>query len=276
MDTTNPALMACKKEGIREVFVTLWGDNGTENIVFENMLGMQLYAEHGFSDTVDTEKLKKRFEFCTGARYDDFMSIGKLDEVPGVKERNPDMSNPCQYLLWQDILTGMFDKNIEGHPLGEHYDKLTAEFKKCAVRNGEYNYIFELLAKVSDVLAIKSEIGLKITHAYKSGDRDQLKCIAEKDLAQLAARVRRLHECHRDVWHKVHQPFGWEIMDIRYGGVLMRIEDAIYRINGYLDGKISGIEELDRERLYFTGKPCIPSWNVYTRISSASRQSYLV
>ena len=56
------------------------------------------------------------------------------------------------------------------------------------------------------------------------------------------------------MWLAYNKPFGWEVLDIRYGGVLSRLDTAIDRINNYLDGKISVIEELEQERLYFNQK----------------------
>ena len=111
---SNALLNASKKKEIKEVFLTHWGDDGTESNIFSTMLGWQLYAEHGYARELDEEKLKKRFKFCTGGNFDDYNAIKYLDEVPGVSEDNTNMCNPSKYLLWQNILAGLFDKNIEG------------------------------------------------------------------------------------------------------------------------------------------------------------------
>ncbi|HEX9115120.1 MAG TPA: beta-N-acetylhexosaminidase, partial [Anaerolineae bacterium] len=80
---TNAGLAACKEEGIKEVFATLWGDDGTEINYFTALLGLQLYAEHGYARELDLEKLKRRVKFCTGVDYEAFMSLRYLDETPG-------------------------------------------------------------------------------------------------------------------------------------------------------------------------------------------------
>ena len=49
-----------------------------------------------------------------------------------------------------------------------------------------------------------------------------------------------------------NKPFGWEVLDIRYGGVISRLDTAIERINEYLAGDIEFIDELEQERLPFT------------------------
>ncbi|HHW90839.1 MAG TPA: beta-N-acetylhexosaminidase [Clostridiales bacterium] len=271
-NTTNPALNACKKEGIREVFVTIWGDNGTESNVFSNLLGLQLFAEHGYAKELDMDKLRNRFEFCTGCNYDDFMSIKYLDEVPGTDKDNMENYNPSKYLMWQDLLTGLFDKNIEGLPLNEHYEKLTKTFENAIKRNGEYGFLFEYLTKVSYVLSIKSEIGIKITEAYRNGNKTALQDFVDKELPELKKRVKDLRKTHKQQWFKINKALGWDIMDMRYGSLLIRIQSAIEQIKDYLDGKSENIEELEQERLSFTGKPGLVRYaNYYGLIVSASR-----
>ena len=218
------------------------------------------------------EKLKNRFEFCTGCNYDDFISIKYLDEVPGTDEDNMETYNPSKYLMWQDLLTGLFDKNIEELPLNAHYEKLTKIFENAVKRNGEYGFIFEYLVKVSHVLSLKSEIGIKITQAYRNGDKVSLKAFVEVELPELEKRVKELRRCHREQWFMINKALGWDIMDMRYGSILIRIQSTIEQIGDYLNGKFECIEELDQERLSFTGKPGLVKYgNFYGYIVSPSR-----
>ncbi len=56
---------------------------------------------------------------------------------------------------------------------------------------------------------------------------------------------------------KINKPFGWEVIDIRYGGYIRygglknRIDTTIARINDFVEERIEHIEELEQERLYF-------------------------
>lgn len=271
-NTTNPALDACKAQGVDEVFVTIWGDNGTESNIYSNLLGLQLFAEHGYSRELDMGKLRRRFEFCTGCKYDDFMDIKYLDEIPGSEIDNMNTYNPSKYLMWQDLLAGLFDKNIEGLPLNNHYRDLTQKFDNASKRNGHYNFLFEYLGKVSYVLALKSQMGIEITNAYKNDDRDMLEEIRNKRLPDLLERVQDLRVCHKKQWTVINKRLGWEIMDMRYGSLIIRIETAKETIDEYLSGTIDIIEELEEERLSFDGKPGLVSYvNFYDQIVSASR-----
>lgn len=51
-----PALNACRKEQIRDVIYTLWGDDSTETPLFSALGPVLLCAEYGFGETPDTER----------------------------------------------------------------------------------------------------------------------------------------------------------------------------------------------------------------------------
>ncbi|HHW47518.1 MAG TPA: beta-N-acetylhexosaminidase [Clostridiaceae bacterium] len=269
--TTNAALSACKKEGIKKVFATMWGDNGAETNVFSGLLGMQLFAEHGYSKELDEDKLKSRFEFCTGGKYDTFLGLSSLDRIPG---EDYDIANPSKYLLWQDVLIGLFDKHVEGKPIGEYYAKLEAKFKKLADEAGQWRFVFDVPYKLCRVLSLKCDIGLEIKKRYDSRDMNALKVLARDKLKELHKRINDLRIAHRNQWLKTYKPFGWEILDIRYGGLLSRVETASERLEDFISGKIDVIEELEEERLYFDfwgmgNSSQLKSCNIYSRIISA-------
>lgn len=72
---------------------------------------------------------------------------------------------------------------------------------------------------------------------------------------------------HRKHFFDEYKPIGWEILDFRYGGALMRVDTAICRIDAYLSGEFSKIEELEEERLSLDK----PLYTNYLNICSASR-----
>lgn len=273
--TTIPALNACKEEGIKEVIATIWGDGGTESNLYSNLLGLQLFAEHGYSGNFDLDKLKTRFQFCTGASYDSFMEITYLDKLHDTKPvEGFCFTNPSKYLLWQDLLMGLFDKNAEGLNLPSHYAILQKHLESYVNSSGEFGFLFSFLGKLSSILSVKADMGLKITEAYKDKNHLALHDIVERELPELYKRVENLRTYHRELWFAINKPFGWEILDIRYGGLLARINSAMARIASYLAGDVSHIEELDQERLYFTGVPGLIGCNMYSKMPSASRLSF--
>lgn len=274
--STNAALSVCKEENIREVFATMWGDNGAETDLFTSFLGLQLYAEHGYSEELNMDKLKKRFEFCTGASFDSFMLLDGFDNIPATStEKLKGPSNPSKLLLWQDVLIGLFDRHFEGFDMDNYYLNLSKKLEEAKKYAGKWEFMYDVPLKLAKVLSIKSDCGKRIKASYDMGNMSALKEIAEVDLPQLYKLVNDLRVAHRELWMKNCKPFGWEVLDLRYGGLLARIETASFRILEYTEGKILKIEELEEERLFFDGpdRPqgqVIGRFNLYNTIATAS------
>lgn len=271
--TTEAALDTCKKMGVRKVFITIWGDNGTECLANTTLIGCQLFAEHQYSDKLDYEKFKKRFAFCTGGCVEDFEKLELLDKNPQNESlEDPSNYNASKYLMWQDILTGLCDKNIEGYEMDAHYEKLAAELLPTVKRNGQFNGMFEFSYHAANVLAVKSEMGLRLAAAYKAGDREALRHFADVELPDLKARMQELRRVHMENWFELYKPLGWDIMDMRYGSLFVRIDSAIEELHMYLDGKLDRLEELEQERLLYGGvEGSIKYLNYFGDIVSPSR-----
>ncbi len=272
--TSNDALALCRKYGIRDVFMTTWGDNGTEVSQRVNMIGAQLFAENGYSDSmVDEETLRRRFKFCCGGELDDFRLMQDIDRTPNaVGIEGERWLSASKYLMWQDILTGLADKNIEGVDIAGHYTALAEKLHAAVGRNGEFDAMFRMSALAADVIALKGDMGLRLTAAYREGDKDTLRLIAEVDLPELTRRVNLLRDEHYSLWMADYKPLGWDIVDLRYGGLLARIDSAKRAVTAYLDGKLERIDELEVERLYYNGsKGPLPYQRYYGAFVSPSR-----
>lgn len=248
--TTEAALSACKAEGVREVFATLWGDNGAETSLFAALAGLQLFAEHGYAEQVDEADLAERFSFCTGGQFEDFMALNEFDETPGVSKGNMHESNPSKFLLWQDVLIGLYDKNVEGLPMSRHYEALSRTMNRAKERNGRSSAMFAFYEQLASVLQVKSELGLRLKAAYDRRDMELLSGLAQ-EIERLFGQVDILRKQHRSLWLKENKPFGWEAIDIRYGGLLARLDTARQRLLDFVDGAIAQVEELEAERLKF-------------------------
>jgi hexosaminidase len=274
--TTEAAMAACKKAGIKEVFVTLWGDNGAETPYSTSFPILQLFAEHTYHKKVSLEQTAERFAFCGDGNFDDFMILKKLDETPGVMKDNMNTSMTSKVLLYQDILIGLYDENSKGLSLGKHYGSLVSEIEKAKLNNPKWEGLFDFYEQLARVLSVKAEIGIKIKEVYDKKDYELMRSILS-ELDWIQTNVDLLRQKHRRVWFAAYKPFGWEVIDIRYGGVMVRIDSVKYRIQEWLEGRISAIEELEEERLLHDGPweivDGIVGGNVYHRIVTAGNFS---
>lgn len=253
LPATDTALTVCKKEGIREIYATMWGDDGMESNPYIAFLGLQLYAEHAYTEgSPDYAVVAERVKFCTGIDAETYQQLKYLDETPGAEPDNQKQSNPSKFLLYQDVLLGLFDKQIEGLPMNEHYAKLERDIAASRNPEAELDYLFEVPEKLCGVLKQKSEIGIQLKRAYDANDKTELKRIALEALPLISQAVSQLRAAHRSQWLSMFKVFGWEVIDICYGGVINRLDTAIMRILDYVDGRIEGIEELEQERLLYS------------------------
>ncbi|MVP00614.1 beta-N-acetylhexosaminidase [Paenibacillus lutrae] len=253
LKASDVALNVSKKQGIREAYATMWGDDGMESNPYIALLGLQFYAEHAYTEgSPDWEKLAERVKFCTGIEADAFLQMKYLDETPGSEPDNCKQSNPSKFLLYQDVLLGLFDKQIEGLEMSAHYAKVEQDIRSRRDADAKLDYIFDVPEKLAGVLRRKSEIGIELKRAYDAGDQDTMKRIASEVLPEISDAVKALRAAHRTQWLSMFKPFGWEVIDIRYGGVINRLDTASQRIFDYVDGKIQRIEELEQERLLFS------------------------
>ncbi len=273
LNTTVPALQTCRKFGVKEVFMTTWGDNGTECLANANLIGCQLFAELAYDDHYDRDKFARRFKFCTGGNLEDFENLEYLDQSDWVKEQRPEdpsAYNTSKTMMWQDILTGLLDKNYEDAHLDPHYATLAPKLKEAIGRNGQFDGLFEVSYLAAHVLSMKAEMGLRLTAAYRAGDKEALSRFAEVELPELSERYRALRLAHMKHWMALYKPFGWDVLDMRYGSMLARIDSAIREVKAYLAGEIDCIEELEAERLIF-GKPGPRGLNMYGQFVSPNR-----
>lgn len=268
--TTDPALTVCKEKGVREVFATVWGDDHRESSTFAVLPGLQLFAEHMYREAPDEDWVRARFEACACASWEAFMDVDRLDAVPGFNGDNDENLSPSRAILWQDPLLGLLDADLGEFDFAPHYRCLAESLRADAQANPRYADVFEFYAALARVLEMKAGLGRALYAAYQAGDRDALRRLADS-LPELEERMQALRRAHRAHFFTEYKPVGWEVLDIRYGGAIMRLDTAKARLDDYLSGKIDHIEELEEQRLSFSGTGRLRQGLNYLDICSASR-----
>ncbi len=244
---TIPALDACKKGGIKEIMATVWNNGGEANTIV-SLAGLSWYADYDYRGYFDEAEAAKCFEAATGISYDDLIAL-ELPELPhGGKVC---ISRPLTY---NDPLIGLIDKHIDNLDTVTYYKNTTARLEAIKASDTLFDPAIEVIKCLSSLLENKANYGIRLKRAYDSDDRDTLKALAaECDI--MTEKTKALRASHKRSWFTYSKPFGWEVHDIRYGGMLMRFDTTKERINNYLDGKISKIEELEAERLRLNCTP---------------------
>ena len=271
-----PQLQACKQNGIKEVFATTWGDEAAECPINVVLLGMQLWAELGYSENYEEQRLRERFEFVTGADFDVTMLLEKIDAIPGTLENNVEGFNASKCLLWQDPLFGLLDKELFGleDKIEEHYRALAPLFRAESEKESDLSREFGLYAKLCDVMEYKATVGCRLKTAYDANDRATLARYANEVLPELLKRQQALYEHHRALFYEQNKPLGFEVFDIRHAITIQRTETARWRLQQYLSGEAEQLLELADDRLYRHAAPSFDTHLSYISLISGRRISY--
>jgi hypothetical protein len=171
-------------------------------------------------------------------------------------------------VLYQDLLLGLFDKNFEGIDLKGHYLK-----KLDALRNikipADLSDLFAYHELLLQVLAAKCDLGLRIRAAYLAKDLQAVSAQIE-EIQNLYDNVQELHRRFSTVWNSTNKPFGLERIDIRYGGLLLRLKVTEGKLRAVADAPTIAIPELDEKRLMFGGDDVAPGKSLLECVRYAS------
>ena len=256
-----PAISACRENGVENVFMTMWGDDGRECSVFA--LLPALYAIRRFYDgETDEEKIKKEFNIKTGEDYSAFFNL----DLPNLIGQDIKIdTNVCKYALFSDPFNGVLDTTIlKG--ASEKYKKMVPILKKYS-KKGEYAYLFDVEAKLCSVLSLKAELGSKQRKAYQENDREELTRILG-DYNKILYRLNVFYKSFKKAWLLDNKPGGYDVHDLRFGGLKQRLISCRERLKDYLDGKTKEILELsEKELCFFEGEepfktPVVCNWIV--------------
>ena len=247
LNTMRPAMESVRENGIENVFITMWGDNGAECSVFSQL--HTLYAIRQYADgNFDGESIAKGFYDLFGVNYADFMLLD-LPNMDNFEDKQLQPAIYCKPLLYADPFMGNFDKSLEAREKIP-YDEYAKAIKDAAGRAKEFRYIFDELATLCEVVDRKAYLGVRTRKAYENGDKAALKAVAE-DCLKTKALLEKFHSQFYTLWHNENKSNGWEIQDARLGGVMRRLETCAYRLNTYIAGEIDRIEELEEPILPF-------------------------
>ena len=237
---------ACRKNHVKEVIVTGWGDNGGESSQFSTLPALQIWAELAYRN--DLDQLAAHFRVSTGLDIEDFMKVDLANLLPDLPE-NLSGINPNRYILYQDVLCPLLEQHIRPEKDKQHFEASAQQLKEVSQRAGDYAYLFETQAQLNELLALKIEATSGIQKAYHEGDKARLKDIADKNLPLLYQKVEEFSEQFSRQWQQENKIFGLDTIDIRFGGLLKRIKRAQERLEQYISGQIERVEELEQEIL---------------------------
>ncbi len=240
IDSMSVAMHSCAEKNIENIFFTMWGDNGKE-CSFYSLLPSLFTFRKIYDGITDESEIKKLFKETTGEDFDKMMALDIPNHVAPCDSIRSDVS---KVMLYNDPLVGIYDTVVNKDAAADY--KKHAETLYEYAKGSNYAYIFESEAALCELLSVKYDLGMRARAAYAAGDKDALGAIIG-DFDRASKLLDAFYKKFKSLWMKENKPFGFEVQDIRLGGLMRRLCTAREKIAAYVNGEIECIEEYDIE-----------------------------
>ena len=242
-------LQYAKKNGVQNVIATVWGDDGAECTPFSVLPSLLQYGELCYG-TAEDEELERRSLECFGISYTDLM---KIDQVGLPRVIDPTRNHPPAYekmALLNDVLQGILDADLSMEDLCAKY---AADAKVLeTVPQNRYSIYYDTQLAFARLLEVKTDLSVRIKAAYRAGDKEKLASLISERFPLVRERLMAFHAVFRTQWHAYNNAFGFEVQDLRLGGIMARLDTAEIRLLAYIRGELDHLEELEQEDLPFS------------------------
>lgn len=238
--TVDGFIPAARKHGVNHIFTTTWGDNGAEASLFSVLPSLFYLSERAYG-LDDKNRIKERFEVFTGIPFDDFVA---LDEADFLGEDINYVANPSKYFLYNDPLLGLFD-GLAKKRFEESIQVIKKKLKPHL--DSKYGYIFKSIYDLLNVLSIKITLGIQTRDAYRKNDKEHLLKLIDELYPNTIKNINTFYHSFSKQWHHENKPHGFDVEDIRIGGLLKRMEVAHHKLRLFYNQSIMTIHELDED-----------------------------
>ena len=245
--STLAAIRACRAENIENVFMTIWGDDGNECSRYAALSA--LYAAACFArGEEDMEKIRSSFAEKYQIPFDAFQQLD-LHPDNGCNEAKNAITTQEKYLLYNDPFLGVCDSTLAGDE-DDHYRQV-AEALACYSDHPAYGHIFRCLSQLAAVLSRKACMGIRTRQLYQNADKAGMAQMLE-DYDLCIRDLEAFLPLFQKVWMSENKPYGFELQELRLGGLLQRLRSCRQRLQDWCDND-TAIPELAEENLDLQG-----------------------
>ncbi|MDX1681566.1 MAG: beta-N-acetylhexosaminidase [Phycisphaeraceae bacterium] len=239
-------MTGAREENLNEAFMTMWGDMGMEVDIFSALPGIQYFCEHAFDADDPMAAARRHFAAVCDGPMEPWVRAADIDSIPLIDQPDLNRTAVSRHLLWQDPALALLDPMLDETDLTDWYRKVADDLRAAIPDEPDDTLAGRLAypAAIAEVLELKVHLRRDLHEAVTAGDRDRARTLADERLAELRRRVDTLWQIHRDMWMKTYRPFGWEVIESRYGTLRARLETLQQRLIAFADGELDDIPEL--------------------------------
>ncbi len=245
------SLTACRKRNVNNVVVTIWGDYGNECATATTLPALAYAASEYYGE----ESVEALFSRVVGESLSDFLSLDL--KMPADFPKGNEYATGAKTMLYSDYFLGRYDSMVFGNGAERaEFAKKAEALAAAKKRSKNYAYLFDYYEKLCTVLAIKYDLGYYTRRYYQSGEREKLRELLI-DYERLPAALEELIEAARTTWYAENKPHGFDVFELRLGGLLQRTKSCTARLRQYLAGQTESIPELEEKLVVEESDPLL-------------------
>ncbi len=270
LDVADAAMHSVRANEIETVIITMWGDDGKDGSYFAGLSGLFAAAQMARGN-FDRQDIAEKFRAFSGYEFEEFMNL----ELANITEDGQCGSqNPSKYLLFNDPFLGLLDYTV--HSELKAWYTAAVPVLEASVNGRPYDYLFDFQAKLVRLLSRKCDLGIRLRTAYQAGQREVLEALLQEEFAPMEQEVQAVYEAFRTLWYRENKSIGFELQELRFGALMLRIKSCAGRLRDYLDGRIEKIEELEEAMLpgHYGMEGKAETFNSYLQTVSANSDAF--
>ncbi len=244
--TTKSFLDAAYESEIRNVMMTMWGDDGHENLFDANGLGLSYFFSLCRHRNPSDKFWKKRAEKISATPCQTFSEIAEMElrTLPGLREGafRPD----TKMIFYDDPLNGTIVSLFTGDESAEIFMDYAEKFKLASkkLQGKSIRDLLKFASLYSQIVSLKISIGVSLRKAYSQNDRKEMKKQIKR-IPELSSKLSKAHSIYRKLWLAERKPFGLEVMDSRFATMICRVQALRSSVRDYLKCKTLSIPEFE-------------------------------
>ena len=235
---------ACRKAGIREIFFTMWGDDGAYCCFDSALAGMAYVSELMYSTKISQKTLKQRFSAVCGGSYEAVRLASDLNMHSDINLAGTPIEHTNSAFFWDDPLLAIYYRN-KSLSKPKYWPKMRSRYKKLIsllAKKGKTKDMKHALL-LCLILYHKIDIAVELENAYLAGGKN-LKNISRK-IQNLIKLLIRFDKSFTNLWLARNKPQGLEVFQIRIAGLIRRYDELYQRLRQVISGKRKKIDEFE-------------------------------
>ena len=245
--TITACVAACNSSNVHKIILTLWGDDLNEYDLTSSFPVLIHLSDLLFNNE-STISTANKFKHLCGGSLNDFLLGSQIDnplQLP-YKSNFHVPGNLSKFILWNDPVLATNTSQITTAEL-HNISNLSSLLGTAIQNHSEFPLNKRLLMPwlLTNIITIKVQLKDQLLAAYKSKNIDKIEQAIQVYLKPLMDLVERLWRTHRYLYLMQYKIFGWEVIELRYGGLMLRLKSLHERILSYVAYLKNG-EEKDK------------------------------